>query len=82
MTLKLAEFIKETVENKGGEVVIHEGYSGRGMFGAKTAGICIDDPMEMFCLLINGCRELDVSETPEFPHGFSQDNMGRATILY
>lgn len=90
-TQKVAELIKESVENMGDEgVSFYNGYSGRGMYGRKCVGITGD---------MQGCMRV-VGETLKYVHevaeedgmsfdrvvdalmAFMQDSMGRDIIIY
>lgn len=91
MTKETAEFLKEAIENNGGDATIHEDYSGRGMYGSTTCGIVVDDPMSVLADVLKYISESLIDEDNETciyegrrftADSFRMDNMGRRTIIY
>lgn len=69
MDIEKAEAIVDKLNDKGIDARLHEGYSGRGMFGATTAGVIVAD------------RTAAVAVCPDLAT-CRRDNLGFDTILY
>lgn len=69
MNIEKAEAIVDKLNDKGIEARLHEGYSGRGMYGEMTTGVVVRDAEGAFgvCPGLKKCR---------------RDNLGFDTILY
>lgn len=73
MKLKNAEVIVEDLQERGFEADVHEGYSGRGMFGEETAGVdCDCDPIQVGISM----GRLGIDDSTR------QDSMGKGVIVY
>lgn len=80
----------ERIEDEGDDAELHEAYSGRGMMGATTHGICVES-LDVF---YRGCIELahdlgagfikDESGEihRELTGSFRTDRLGHDTIVY
>lgn len=84
MTDVQAEFIKAACDHAGVECEIRVGYSGRGMFGARTYGIVIAHAGIASKAVAAYKRTLPkpVLKTVPSLNGLKQDNMGMDVILY
>jgi hypothetical protein len=63
---------------------VHEGYSGRGMYGAVTCGVVGDMGVIMKLIIENADEFVDCDRNPIFEdvRGFRTDSMGYDTIIY
>jgi hypothetical protein len=84
MTRDLADVIKTCLELDECEVVIHEDYSGRGMFGSKTTGLVGEFTLTDVLSSIIAHAELLVADGESVFCGeeLRQDNMGKEYIIY
>ena len=84
MTDVQAEFIKAACDHAGVECEIRVGYSGRGMFGARTYGIVVSDAGQVSRAVATYKRTLPkpVLKTVPSLDGLKQDDMGMDVILY
>ena len=85
MELKLAQAIVEAVEDMGDEATVCEDYSGRGMYGASTAGVVVPSVgVVLTAVIARAHLFVDQTGCPLFDEGdhFSTDNMGRDMIIY
>ncbi len=69
MNIEKAEAIVDKLNDKGIEARLHEGYSGRGMYGATTTGVIVADRTAAVAI----CPELATCRW---------DSLGFDTILY
>ena len=86
MDIKLAGSLAELGEEWGAEV--YDDYSGRGMYGATTAGVTLEHN-DGSCLLLNllerlteGSIEVEELEDLPLPDRFHTDSMGMGIIIY
>lgn len=89
MTKEVADFLLEVADTCDSlidfDVTLHEGYSGRGMFGATTYGILCDYPIELLGVAIQYAYEIDCDyQELELTglHNLKVDQLGRSCILY
>lgn len=78
MKKSTAEKLVQIANSIGEDIKIYEGYSGRGMFGAKTTGVVCHEGTIQSCL-IEG--EFSKEEKRELK-SLSRDNMGLSMIYY
>lgn len=92
MKLETAEAIVEAGEACGFEMSVYEDYSGRGMYGEKTAGVVYDDTNDLLIATATVVQDLTgtkVEDEGGDPEGFllevrrfRYDNMGLQSIVY
>jgi hypothetical protein len=89
MDKKLAETLKNMMENNGEEAEIYEDYSGRAMYGKTTTGLVIDHAALLLTVIIADAADL-TNDDPEWgpvsmfenTKQLKMDNMGTQTIIY
>lgn len=88
MNRKLAQLLVDLAEDFDIEASIYENYSGRGMYGAVTTGIVMEDAVANLPFLLYNCARsiVELQEAGELPleldESFRTDNMGRDVIVY
>ena len=86
MKLEAAKFLVEVAEFAGIEASVYHDYSGRGMFGEKTVGVTVENPIALLGAAIEyAARYLDDGQYPIADwdlHKLRSDSMGRDAILY
>jgi hypothetical protein len=87
MEKALAEKLVEVLNNEGHEAEVHEGYSGRGMYGKTTYGVVCNSIGTLLSIVIchadSFCVDEEAWPMAYFqPEDFSTDSMGRDTIIY
>lgn len=82
MKLETAKKIAEHLNECGEDVRIHEGYSGRAMYGEKTTGLVVAHPTIMFS--IGMAAETLSREDAHFepPESVNFDSLGLDVIVY
>lgn len=94
MDVKTARKIVQAGDDLGLELNIREEYSGRGMFGKKTAGVVFDSLNDLLQSVAHAAAETAIEDFEEhdgdesmqdFMEGLEikgQDNMGMSSIVY
>ena len=89
MERKLAEVLKNMMENAGEEAEVYEDYSGRNMMGKTTTGLVIDHVALLLTVIITNAQDLvhdDLEWGPtatfEDTDQIKTDNIGRQIIIY
>ena len=74
--------INDALQNDGYDSYIYDDYSGRGMYGATTTGVVINDggPQDVLAACVNNAS--DIAEADVDVDGFRTDNMGLGYIIY
>lgn len=79
MDNKIAEAIVNACHSSGYEAELHEGYSGKFMYGEETTGVSLDSPTLLIESIIN---ESDLFKGLEFAGGLRTDSLGLGIIIY
>ena len=85
--MELAEMIIEAIENNGMEGELRSDYSGRGMYGASTHGVIIENGIgDVVAAIINNADIFVDNDGDPIFVGFiapiRSDSMGLGNILY
>lgn len=83
MKLSTAEKIEQAAQDLGLELDLREDYSGRGMFGKKTAGV-VGGLGDIIKSIAHAATRLKEEEADDFVDDMdiAIDNMGRDIIIY
>lgn len=87
MQLEAAQFLIEVASCADIQAEIYEEYSGRGMYGATTAGISVSNPIALLGAAIeyvaDGYDEQLEINVPKWDlHKLKMDSLGTGSILY
>ncbi len=88
MNRKLAQLLVDVCEDFDIDARIYENYSGRGMCGAVTTGIVMEDAIANLPFMLYNCAQsiVKLQEAGELPleldDSFRTDSMGRDSIVY
>jgi hypothetical protein len=85
MIKELAEAIRDALEWDSLEAYVDEGYSGRGMYGAKTHAVVTDATFGQIVQAITGNAFLFVREEGGMitqDQTIRHDSMGKGLVLY
>ncbi len=90
MNAEVAKMLKTAADRLDIEVEVTTDYSGRGMYGKSTAGLVLDNPMDLVAIAVEAANHLnDMDKATEaddlvgyFYVSLKWDNMGRSYIVY
>lgn len=80
LTIEELELIQECAESNGDELSVYEDYSGRGMYGATTTGLVVNDDRDF-----NDLIEVVTEISPDLGRKLSKakaDILGGRIIYY
>ena len=87
MKLEAAKFLVEVAEFAGIEASVYHDYSGRGMFGEKTVGVTVENPIALLGAAIEYAAEYTDDEPNPIRfadwdlHKLRSDSMGRRDVI-